>query len=317
MQHRRFLECRNRETIWKSFSYLLKDDFRCWQIVYGVCGWETHAGWFVEGYSLLVTWFPSAFHYISNSSTVIQCPGSARVILTPSNKHCATHAMQPKHRSPFATLHLPLASVWNTLTRQTDVQSFSPLHLTTSTLNDPRGQSVRIECMVSPDKSSWALLLCLVVGMCGHPSTIIFEGQTALKGGWRSSKLIINASFVRNEWRVFSIYSQDHYSWQYREKSCRAIRTIIHVNQSPRTSLSEASLMSNRDSDMTLRCLKLIGVEIIGGSLFLLTSVIYIRVSYEGSVWQTVFLWTAMISVVLSIAGVQVLLDVKRLLSSK
>ena len=75
--------------------------------------------------------------------------------------------------------------------------------------------------------------------------------------------------------------------------------------------------MSNRDSDMTLRCLKLIGVEIIGGSLFLLTSVIYIRVSYEGSVWQTVFLWTAMISVVLSIAGVQVLLDVKRLLSSK
>jgi len=58
-------------------------------------------------------------------------------------------------------------------------------------------------------------------------------------------------------------------------------------------------------------------VEIIGGSLFLLALVIYVWASNEGSAWQTVFLWMAIISVVLSIAGVQVLLDAKRLPSSK
>jgi len=71
--------------------------------------------------------------------------------------------------------------------------------------------------------------------------------------------------------------------------------------------------MSSKDFNVILRRLKLLGLEIIGGSVFFLVSVVYLWASNEGSSWQTLFLWMAIISVVLSLGGVQILFDMRRL----
>lgn len=63
--------------------------------------------------------------------------------------------------------------------------------------------------------------------------------------------------------------------------------------------------------------LKLLGLEIVVGSLLLLVLVIYIWTQNQGSALQTVFLWMAIILVALSIAGVQILADARRLSTMK
>ena len=75
--------------------------------------------------------------------------------------------------------------------------------------------------------------------------------------------------------------------------------------------------MSNEDSTVISKRLELLGLEVIGGSLFLLVLVVFLWASNEGSNLQSIFLWMAIISVVLSIAGVQVLLDTKKLSATK
>lgn len=60
---------------------------------------------------------------------------------------------------------------------------------------------------------------------------------------------------------------------------------------------------------------KLLGLEIIGGLLFFLALVIYIWALSEGSELQTVFLRMTIILVALSIAGVEILVDARRLSS--
>ncbi|MCL5068395.1 MAG: hypothetical protein M1368_08610 [Thaumarchaeota archaeon] len=71
--------------------------------------------------------------------------------------------------------------------------------------------------------------------------------------------------------------------------------------------------MASRDSDTVLKRLRLLGLEVIVGSIFLLVLVIYIWASNAGSSWENLFLWMAIISVVMSITGVQILHDIRQL----
>jgi|GEM_PF-6059127 len=68
---------------------------------------------------------------------------------------------------------------------------------------------------------------------------------------------------------------------------------------------------------MITRRLRFPSLETIAGSLLLLVLVIYIWVLNQGSALQTVFLWMAIIPVALSIAGVQILADARRLSTLK
>lgn len=74
--------------------------------------------------------------------------------------------------------------------------------------------------------------------------------------------------------------------------------------------------MSTPDLGMISRRLRLLGFEILAGSLFVLALVVYIWALNEGSALQTVFLWMAIVLVVLSIAGVLILVDARRLSKS-
>lgn len=73
--------------------------------------------------------------------------------------------------------------------------------------------------------------------------------------------------------------------------------------------------MSREDPGKIPRRPKLLGLEIIGGLPFFLALVIYIWALNEGSELQTVFLRMIIILVALSIAGVEILVDARRLSS--
>lgn len=62
--------------------------------------------------------------------------------------------------------------------------------------------------------------------------------------------------------------------------------------------------------------LKLLGLEVVAGSLVILAFVVYIWALNQGSALQTIFLWMAIILVALSIAGVQIMVDARRLTTS-
>lgn len=74
--------------------------------------------------------------------------------------------------------------------------------------------------------------------------------------------------------------------------------------------------MNHQDGGTISKRLRLLGLEVILLSLFVLALVVWIWALNQGSSLQAVFLWMAIILVMLSIAGVQVLVDARRLSSS-
>ena len=93
---------------------------------------------------------------------VICSLASLGIILTPSSEHCSKQAVQPKQSSLFLTMQRPSSSVSKTFTMHTAEQSPFPLHALTTTLKEPRGQSVTSVRTVSPRRR--LLVLCRLVG---------------------------------------------------------------------------------------------------------------------------------------------------------